>query len=575
MRIQKIKIHNFRSIKEQEVTLGDYSILLGENNAGKTNVIRALRIFYENDLKFDSKVDFPKFKTDDQESWIEIDFLTTAEEQANLKDEYKSNDNILRVRKFLKSDDKERVKANQSNIFGYENGVLSSNLFYGAKNISESKIGNVIYIPELSKVDDSLKMSGPSPLRDMINFVITKIAKKSASFSKLEKDFEEFNSVFKTEDTEGFSVQNLEQDINNEIKEWNIQFGLKVNPLQPNDIVKNLVSHFIKDGFLNNEEVKIDSFGQGLQRHLIYALIKLSTKYNDDIKKEKKEFSPDFTFILFEEPEAFLHPSQQEKMNTSLQLLAKDEEQQILITTHSPIFVSKNTDNIPSLIRVKRDGESKIFQLHKEQVETLFDQNTGMYQMFLDKLKDTSTDEQLKKKIRDKKLANETDDLEIKLKEESFKYFLWIDGERASSFFAKHVLICEGATEKIFLDYLTDTIWTEFKDKHIYILDALGKFNIHRYMNLFGFLGIEHSVLMDKDNDTDIHKEINAFIESKKNQYTKQIKCFDDDIEGFLGIDKPSRRDQKPLNIIYKYNQKEIAEDKINALKTLFEDLFK
>ena len=241
MKIQKIKIHNFRSVKEQEVTLGDYSILLGENNAGKTNVIRALRIFYENDLKFDSKVDFPKFKTDDQESWIEIDFLTTTEEQANLKNEYKSTDNILKVRKFLKSDDKERVKANQSNIFGYENGVLSNNLFYGAKNISESKIGNV------SKVDDSLKMSGPSPLRDMINFVITKIAKKSASFSKLEKDFEEFNSVFKTEDTEGFSVQNLEQDINNEIKEWNIQFGLKVNPLQPNDIVKNLVSHFISD----------------------------------------------------------------------------------------------------------------------------------------------------------------------------------------------------------------------------------------------------------------------------------------------------------------------------------------
>lgn len=575
MKIRKIRIHNFRSIKDQEITLGDYSILLGENNAGKTNIIRALRIFYENDLKFDSKVDFPKFKTDDQESWIEIDFLTTTEEQANLKDEYKSTDNILKVRKFLKSDDKERVKANQSNIFGYENGTLSNNLFYGAKNISESKIGNVIYIPELSKVDDSLRMSGPSPLRDMINFVITKIAKKSASFSKLEKDFEEFNSVFKTEDTEGFSVQNLEQDINNEIKEWNIQFGLKVNPLQPNDIVKNLVSHFIKDGFLNNEEVKIDSFGQGLQRHLIYALIKLSTKYNDDIKKEKKEFSPDFTFILFEEPEAFLHPSQQEKMNTSLQLLAKDDEQQILITTHSPIFVSKNTDNIPSLIRVKRDGESKIFQLYKEQVETLFDQNTGMHQMFLDKLNDSSVDEVVKKKIRDKKLANESDDLEIKLKEESFKYFLWIDGERASAFFAKHVLICEGATEKIFLDYLTDTIWTEFKDKHIYILDALGKFNIHRYMNLFGFLGIEHSVLMDKDNDTDIHKDINDFIESKKNAFTKQIKCFDEDIEGFLGISKPSRNDQKPLNIIYKYNQKEIAEDKIKELKTLFEDLFK
>lgn len=569
MKINKITIHNFRSIKHQEITLGDYSILLGENNAGKTNIIRALRIFYENDLKFDTKVDFPKFTTDDQESWVEIEFLTNDDEQANLKDEYKSEDKILKVRRFFKSENKDRVKTNQSNIFAYENGELSENLFYGAKNISESKVGNIIYIPELSKVDDSLKMSGPSPLRDMINFVVTKIAKKSESFSKLEKDFEEFNKVFKSEDTEGFSVQNLEEDINKEVKEWNIEFGLKVNPLKPNDIVKNLVSHFIKDGFLNNEEVKIDSFGQGLQRHLIYALIKLSTKYNDVIKKEKKEFSPDFAFILFEEPEAFLHPSQQEKMNSSLLALAKSEEQQILITTHSPIFVSKNTENLSSLIKVKRDGESIIFQIKQKQIEELLDENSGMFQLFLAKLNDSNVSDELKQKIRSKKLADENDDIEIKLKEESFKYFLWIDGERASSFFARHVVICEGATEKIFIDYLIDTVWKELKEKHVYVLDSLGKFNIHRYMNLFGMLGIEHSVLMDKDNDQDIHKEINDFIESKKNEYTKSIECFDKDIETFLGIEAATRRDQKPLNVIYKYNQSEIKQEKLDELKAI------
>lgn len=573
MKINKITIHNFRSIKHQEIILGNYSILLGENNAGKTNIIRALRIFYENDLKFDAKVDFPKFTTDDQESWVEIEFLTNDDEQANLKDEYKSDDKILKVRRFFKSEDKERVKANQSNIFAYENGELSKNLFYGAKNISESKIGNIIYIPELSKVDDSLKMSGPSPLRDMINFVVTKIAKKSASFTKLETDFEEFNKVFKSEDTDGFSVQNLEDDINKEVKEWNIEFGLKVNPLKPNDIVKSLVSHFIKDGFLNNEEVKIDSFGQGLQRHLIYALIKLSTKYNDVIKKDKKEFSPDFTFILFEEPEAFLHPSQQEKMNASLQTLAESEEQQILITTHSPIFVSKNTRKLSSLIKVKRDGESKIFQIKHEQIDELLDENSGMFHLFLAKLNDANLSDELKQKIRSKKLANESDDIEIKLKEESFKYFLWIDSERASSFFARHVVICEGATEKIFIDYLIDTVWKELKEKHIYVLDSLGKFNIHRYMNLFGILGIEHSVLMDKDNDQDIHKEINDFIESRKNEYTKTIECFDKDIETFLGIEAPPRRDQKPLNVIYKYNQSEIEQEKINELKSILEKL--
>lgn len=576
MRIQKITIHNFRSIKHQEITLGNYSVLLGENNAGKTNIFRALRIFYEDNIKFNEEVDFPKFDTDDQESWIEIDFITTENEQQNLKDEYKRDDRILKIRKILKTQDpnfKDKVKTNQSNLFGYENGELSQNYFYGAKNISEAKIGNIIYIPELSKVDESLKTSGPSPLRDMINFVVAKIAKKSSSFEKLENDFKEFNDKFKTENVDGFSVQKLEQDINDEIKTWNIEFGLKINPLKPNDIVKNLVSYFIKDGFLNNEEIKIDSFGQGLQRHLIYTLIKLSAKYNDMTVKDKKEFSPEFIIILFEEPEAFLHPSQQEKMNISLQKLAENEEQQILITTHSPIFVSKNIENLSSLIKVKREKETKIFQINKAQMENLFDQNSGMFQLFLDKLNDDNVDEGLKRKIREKKLANEDYDLETKLKEESFKYFLWIDGERASSFFARHVVICEGATEKIFVDYLMDTIWSDLKEEHVYILDSLGKFNIHRYMNLFGMLGIEHSILMDQDNDSDIHKEVNDFIQKNKNVYTKKIVYFDKDIEDFLEIEAPQDKYQKPLNLIYKYNQGEIAQQKIKDLKCIFEDL--
>jgi hypothetical protein len=101
------------------------------------------------------------------------------------------------------------------------------------------------------------------------------------------------------------------------------------------------------------------------------------------------------------------------------------------------------------LIRVKRDGESKIFQLHKEQVETLFDQNIGSTRCFSINSMISSVDEAVKKKIRDKKLANESDDLKLNSKKNHLS-ILMIDGERASAFFAKHVLICEGAT-KIFL----------------------------------------------------------------------------------------------------------------------------
>ena len=74
MKIRTVSLHNFRSIKDIKFDLEDHSLLVGENNAGKTNVITALRIFYEDHgIKFDGDRDFPKFTTDD-ESWIELEF---------------------------------------------------------------------------------------------------------------------------------------------------------------------------------------------------------------------------------------------------------------------------------------------------------------------------------------------------------------------------------------------------------------------------------------------------------------------------------------------------------------------
>lgn len=577
MKIQKILIHNFRSIKHQGFLLDDYSLLVWENNAWKTNIIRALRIFYEDNIKYDPKIDFPKITTNDKESYIDIEYITSNEEQETLKEEYKNKNNILKVRKIFQTDNekfKDKIKSNQSNIFWYENWILSENYFYWAKNISNSKLWKVIYIPELSKVDDSLKMSWPSPLRDMMNFVVKKVIEKSSSFSILESAFKKFNEDFKKEESnDGFSIDDLSKNINDEIKNWNINFWIDINSIKADDIIKNLISHFIEDWNLNNQRVNIDSFWQWLQRHLIYTLIKLSTKYNDDTESKKKEFSPDFTLILFEEPEAFLHPTQQEKLNNSLIDLSRTNNQQIIITTHSPIFVRKNTENIYSIIKINRNIETIINQIKKDELLELFNSNWSMFKYFLEKLSDPTYDISLKWKIRQKKLANENDDEEIKLTEESFKYFLWIDSERASSFFAKTVIICEWASEKVFFDYLIDTKWQDLKDKHIYILDSLWKFNIHRFMNLFNSLWINHSIIMDSDEDKDIHKEINTFIENNKNSFTKDIYCFTKDLEDFLWLPSANRKDLKPLNIIKRYTNNEIEECKIQDLRKILDSL--
>lgn len=574
MRIDTIHIHNFRSISDAEFKLSDYSLLIGENNSGKSTIITALRAFYEDDgFKFNDSRDFPKFETNDKESWLELEFSLTDEEFANLKYEYRIEGNKLKVRRYFKSANKSLVDSKNSNIYAYENGKLSNNYFYGAKNVSQAKLGRVIFIPEISKVSDNLKFSGPSPLRNITNFVFSRVIKDSEAYSSLNEAFESFNKEFEEESkSDEFSLNNLKMDINEELQNWDIEFGLRINPISPNDIVKNLFSHYITDKHLNNKEVDINSLGQGVQRHIIYILIKLTAKYVEKKLSDKKEFSPDFTLILFEEPEAFLHPTQQEQLNLNLSKISKDS--QVLITTHSPLFISKNIETLTSLIKLKREnGKTNIFQITKNQLDDLFSDNASLFKYFSDLLKNSSIPEEIITKIKQNHLGENDPDLAAKTYDESFKFFLWLDAERSSLFFAKHVIICEGATEKSFFNLLLDSEWQDLRNKQIYFLDSLGKYNIHRFMNLFKFLGINHSVLFDSDEDSNVHFYLNDFIQRNKNEYTIAIDSFPKNLESFLGVDLPKRPDLKPLSIIKKYTKNEIPTEKIKDLRRKIEAL--
>lgn len=575
MKIQKITIHNFRSIIHQVIDCKDFTLFVGENNSGKTNIITALRAFYENEgYKYDNKSDFPKLpNTTDSESWIELEFITTEKEQEKIKDEYKRDDKILIVRRYFESSDRDKVSKDNSNIFYIsKDGSISENNFYGAKNVSQAKLGKIIYIPEIAKTDDTFKLSGPSPLRQVISFVFKKVLEKSVAFVDLGKAFESFNKVFKTEvSPDGISMDSLKEDINNELKNWQFTFGFDVNPIKTDLIIKNLIDHYIEDDNLQSGKKRVDmkNIGQGLQRHLIYTMIKLAAKYDEGKKEsDKKEFDPDFTLILFEEPEAFLHPSQQELMNLGLKQIANEYNQQVFCTSHSSIFVSKNINKLTEIKRInKKNGVSELFQIDEQTLKSLYTDCTELSQFLQSKI-DAGVPAEDEAEL--KKLINEKTD-EEKLLEESIKFSIWLDTERSSLFFAKHVLICEGASEKSFIDYLMNTKWPELKEKHIYCLDALGKFNFHRYIKLLTKFGLSHSVLMDLDENKNKHKYINDFVKSK----ISKLHGFEKDFEAFLGIDSvyKNRKDLKPLNVLKNYEDGNITVKKIEELKEIIKKL--
>ena len=295
MQINLVTIHNFRSIADGTFGMGDYSLLIGANNSGKSNVVDALRIFYEKGLKFEKSRDFPKFATGDKDSWIEIEYILNDEEYTNLKDEYKRSNNHLKVRKYFLTNQKDHNGKTKQGIYAYVKDSISDEHFYGAKNVQQGKLGDAIYIPAVSRLDDHTKLSGPSALRDLLTDIVKKLVKSSTAFTALTDSFETFKEGFKVEETKDRkSLSGLENDINNHIKEWEAEFELNIDPVDEANIIKNLVSFKIIDTALG-ERLEAGQFGQGFQRHLIYTLIRIAAEYQTVAASTvKKEFGTSF-----------------------------------------------------------------------------------------------------------------------------------------------------------------------------------------------------------------------------------------------------------------------------------------
>ncbi len=550
MKAVEIKIHNFRSICDASITLAEYGILVGVNNAGKTTVIDAIRAFYGKGVKFDKSRDFPHKGAEDNESWVEIEFKPSAEEIGTLKDEYRSENDTFRVRNYLFSDQKDKEGKERSGPYAYVNGALSEERFYGFKNVGQGKFGEIIYIPAVSKIDEHTKLTGPSALRDLVNTVLSRVMEESGAYQALSESFSEFEGAIKTESTaEGYSLQSIETDISEELSDWGAGFRLNISPVGVDDIIKGLVNHEIIDESLDRAQ-PISAYGQGFQRSVIYTLIRVAARYGPKNKSpKKKEFAPELTWILFEEPEAFLHPTQVSSLNSDLRSLSESVASQVLLSTHNPQFATHSIRNITAICRLQRE-----------------DCRTRSYQVSSDELDRVLTvNQQDARAWQAAGIPIDQDDLQTDM--EAVKYALWLDQKRSAAFFAEKVLLVEGPTETALLTYMIDHGLLP-DCKGVFVLDTIGKYNIHRFMRLFQSFGIRHYVLYDSDNGR--HAPIDQTIQAASNGFTGGIDTFPEDLERFIGIAPAGRPHRKPQHVMLQVAQNGIDLNplaaKINAL---------
>lgn len=566
MKIRRIDIHNFRSVIDASLEVYDYTMLVGANNAGKSTIINALRVFYD-DVKWSSN-DFPKIGFSDEESWISLTFELLQDEWDALADKYneESSEKLLTVRRYLKSTIIE-VKPNQSNIYAIVNGQPEKDLFYGAKNVGTAKVGSIIYIPALTTPSEQLKTTGPSPLRNMLNFMLKRVVSNSQAYQQLNDAFGKLND--EARDQDGF-LSEISKPINKAIEGWNIKLDMSVNPVNPEEISKSLVKYVFVDEILGDVAFDLDRYGHGFQRSFIYEIIKIAPSFKEVTSQKKKEFNPDFTLLLFEEPEAFLHPGQQENMAYHLRKLGSEPGQQVIVTTHSTLFVGKVADEIGQIIRIQRhDGVANLYQPKRNEIQSIFEEGFSLIKKLQEFVDDSTIDESKKKEA--KKMLSTASSEEIALDEEKFRYQLWLDSDRSAMFFADRVLLVEGPTEKAFFNYMLARDWHDLAKHKTVVIDAIGKYNFHRFLALFAAFGIPHGVMLDDDDNKDHHKAINDLICESKNDFLlgKPV-IFNGCFEKHLGLLESKRDDKKPLEILKAVTSCSIKTALLDRIKSEF-----
>lgn len=563
MKLTHISIHNFRGIIDVSMAFHPYALVVGANNSGKSTIIDCIRAFYEKDgFKFKKEANFPLKGAADQESWIELTFALSDEEHESLKDEYKTDDKSLKVRKYFQTGEKLHDGKNAAgSILGYKSdGTLSNEPFYGAKNVQSGKFGDLIYIPAISKVDEHTKLSGPSALRDLITNIMSDVVEGSDAYKTLTESVTAFaGSVRAIETEDKRSLSNFENDLNALLAPWQTNFNLKFTTPSTAEIIKSMLGWDIRDNH-HEKPQGVEYFGSGFQRHFIYSLIQLGAKYvPQKVSKKAKDFVPSLNLVLFEEPEAFLHPPQQEDLARNLIKVSEAADWQIACSTHSAHFVSRNAARIPAIIRARRaDGIVSTFQIDDAQWTAIVDANQIIQQVATKYPKVAKT--------------MQADDLKPEM--ESVKYFLWLNPDRAGMLFAQNVLLVEGPSETALINRLLDDGKLALP-QGTYVLDCLGKYNIHRFMNLLSGLGVVHAVLHDDDNNSNEHQELNKLIDdSKSADFTRAVVTIPKDIEDMLGVTPPGSKHRKPQHLLYCYATMQIDNGKLNLFCAKVESCF-
>lgn len=493
--ISKVKIKNFRNFIDEEVTLNHKQVIIGENNVGKTNFIRALQLILDPQL---SDEDRNLQESDFNEQLIDPMINDETIEIVIEIRGYEHNRNILAVLSdatVSKAPHTLRLtykyypipRADGTNAYEYKifQGDDENQVF----SYQQRKFLNIKVIKALRDVESEMKNSRRSPVLQLLRQYdiekeeLEEIAESMKQNSELLLSIDEVNDLEKRINKRFDEIVNIEKaseikfetiDVNtqrliNSIKTMvgqerfrrpisesslglnNILYISLMLLLIEDKTIPRIIKGWLFEELLTKEHSQIivtcyevNGKGKyilkdGLEPTVINALYNFMDINNPPLKG--------FTFLAIEEPEAHLHPTLQRILYQDVMRGSSS----ILLTTHSTHITSvAPIDSIVHLLKAENGTKIKA-----------------------------------------------TTDLEMSLKDKK-DIERYVDVKRGELYFGKGIILVEGIAEEYLIPSFAEMMDISLDSKGIIVCN-INSTNFKPYVKFLSALGIPYVVITDGD----------------------------------------------------------------------------
>lgn len=371
MKIASLTIENFRGYRNAtKISFNNLTVLIGKNDIGKSTILEALDIFFEN-RKLDSDDVNVSARENKETVKLSVEFSNLPREIdldagaiTDLKNEFLLNsENLLEIKKDFTTLTKPKtyIVCNHPNN---ENGndlhnlkikelqtrikeiKLEGDFKANVKNEIRKAIWNSFKENiELSTAEIEISQDGVKDIWNKISLQLPLYALfqsdrkndekdkeiqeplKFAAEQALKKHTEALNKIKKDVEDEIAEIANLTIE---KLKEMNPEVASQLSTNLPTELKwANLFSPT-----LTSDEIPMNKRGSGVRRLLLINFFRAEAE-----RKKNAKNIPSVIYAI-EEPETSQHPDWQIKLIEALSQISESGSSQVITTTHSPALAS-------------------------------------------------------------------------------------------------------------------------------------------------------------------------------------------------------------------------------------------